>query len=964
MVCVLIYLFRVNTIDMSIIWIFASLFTFVYLSIIIMHYFKIINPLQGSIDRTVKEMIKNDMVKDVKELEMFGSPLNERKVSLFRHSNNESLWMRAFKSVNVENMKYLLNIDQNIDVNEQDQENGRTAIIYASIKNNINAIKLLLSQPQIDVNKCDNDGYTALIYGVENECFEIIQLLLEAGADVNISPNDTGQSPIICCAVNNSINIAKLLLNQEQINVNEYDKNGCSALLYGVKNGYFEMTKLLIESGADINQTEKWDGSIDNNETPLIIALKKKYIEIVLWMLDNGVEYGLDTSTPKDSEVLPVRVRCWHTQNQDIVDKYQEFENENKNENSPNENHNYDWITETRLWNELQDGNPFFGCQMIAYSTNSGIKLNTSVIDKNGQTLWVYCWKSKHVRLMTEYIRYHEINNTKWDIFEMDWENKNNALTYMFSKLIVSTNGSVSSDDELALLQKLINQFVNEFVLCANSSIQFKWPTKNHCGSILEWLFSQLNIEKHHFAIAAWKKKIGVRAFSIVCEAIAVILRNLDIDSDGFGKSEMTMVKTISKVRWMHFLQPSNSLKCIEYLVQCIIDPKHPIKVENILTLTNMYDTILVMFAQYPSLEENDDDEYFTNKCDELIKWLKYEYGRAESRDDVVKFINRHSKQLKITPIAHAVANKHYYLAKLILNAFGYNVNLTVEYYHQDSQSNSTFSTRSRSTWLDIVESKEMELIQLAVAAFVNDENDESDCNDSNRHMIMNDIFSSLSDRDCKSICCGIHDDTPLFWAVNNQLYPILHLMLNTKPQRKTNILDPLAADELKHSIWEYVTGLPNIYKLKELNNNNYTKDKQMRVANKYNIDNIDIESMKLLIEKHKINVNRCDSFGKQALYRVCSIEYDKNDFNNQFDTQYQAVKLLFENGAKIFKQRQLDDTVSNFNVWTTLLLQIMDKETKISINDRSQIRKHIAANVFDQSQRSVNSKIGNDQSS
>ena len=71
--------------------------------------------------------------------------------------------MRAFKSVNVKNMKYLLNIDPSINVNEQDKQTGQTPIIYASIKSNLNAVKLLLSQAQIDVNQCDNNGCSALL---------------------------------------------------------------------------------------------------------------------------------------------------------------------------------------------------------------------------------------------------------------------------------------------------------------------------------------------------------------------------------------------------------------------------------------------------------------------------------------------------------------------------------------------------------------------------------------------------------------------------------------------------------------------------------------------------------------------------------------------------------------------------------------------------------------------------------
>ena len=220
-----------------------------------------------------------------------------------------------------------------------------------------------------------------------------------------------------------------------------------------------------------------------------------------------------------------------------------------------------------------------------------------------------------------------------------------------------------------------------------------------------------------------------------------------------------------------------------------------------------------------------------------------------------------------------------------------------------------------------------MELIQLAVVAVLS----ENDCN-------MNKISSLLSNISIHknvSIYSGMHDRTPLFWAVYNQLYSILHLMLNKKQHiTTTNALNPLANDELKHSVWEYVTGLPNIYKLKEM---------QVECT----IENIDIESMRILIETHNIDVNRCDSFGKQALYRICSIEYNKIDFEAQFHKQYQAIQLLLENGAKIFKQRKYNDKLPNLDVWRTLLLRSMDKKSKLEMNDTSTIENYIKHKIF-----------------
>ena len=202
-ICVLIYLFHSNAIDNAFIFVlsFALLSLYVYSSVVTMHFVKIINPLHGSTDRTVRHLIQNDLIKDVKDLELFGSRVNKRKMSIFRHKNNESLWLRAFKSVNVKNMKYLLTIDPNIDINETDSKNNRTPLIYAAIKGNLNAVNLLLGVPIIDVNHCDNQEFNALMYAVKNQHFEIAQLLIESGSNVNQADSNGSYINDICCTM-------------------------------------------------------------------------------------------------------------------------------------------------------------------------------------------------------------------------------------------------------------------------------------------------------------------------------------------------------------------------------------------------------------------------------------------------------------------------------------------------------------------------------------------------------------------------------------------------------------------------------------------------------------------------------------------------------------------------------------------------------------------------------------------
>ena len=72
----------------------------------------------------------------------------------------------------------------NIDVNAQN-EDGITALILAAFHGHTEVVKALISQPNIDVNAQDKDGDTALMLANTKGYTEIHGLLLDlAGGDI------------------------------------------------------------------------------------------------------------------------------------------------------------------------------------------------------------------------------------------------------------------------------------------------------------------------------------------------------------------------------------------------------------------------------------------------------------------------------------------------------------------------------------------------------------------------------------------------------------------------------------------------------------------------------------------------------------------------------------------------------------------------------------------------------------
>ena len=408
--------FGVQHINATTLLILSLLCLIVYLSIIFFYYSKIIVSLQGSIDRTVKEMIKNDLVKEVKELEMFGSRVNKRKMSLFRHKNNETLWMRACKSVDIKNMKYLLTIDPNTDVNEFDTENNQTGIIFATIKGSIDAVKLLLKHPQINVNHCDIGGCNALLYSIQDGYFEITQLLLGLNADVNVTDYKNHHTPIMYALIKGDIKTAKLLLDNPNIDLNICDKNGCSALFYAIHNKHLEIATLIAESGANLNAVGDHD---QTHKTQLMIALEHGKNDVAKWMLHNGVQYGLDTSI-KDIYNNTAWIYCWN----DIamVKLYVEYHTKNDiqldiNETDSNGQTLLTWSLVRSQKNSIE----------YLFEIGPSMGLKTNLIDvgddnddnnDNNNITWLTCCDD--ITILILYVKYHIDHEIRININEID----------------------------------------------------------------------------------------------------------------------------------------------------------------------------------------------------------------------------------------------------------------------------------------------------------------------------------------------------------------------------------------------------------------------------------------------------------------------------------------------------------------------------------------------------------------
>ncbi len=137
---------------------------------------------------------------------------------------------------------------------------GWTDLHKAATHKNQEALKKLLQEKTIDINKPDKLGRTALHHAAINGFAPGLKLLLKYGADIHIR-DKKGRSPLHLAAGKNRAQwsnendycyITHLLLKAGS-SINQQDKKGRTPLHYAAQYGYSKITALLLENKANTN---------------------------------------------------------------------------------------------------------------------------------------------------------------------------------------------------------------------------------------------------------------------------------------------------------------------------------------------------------------------------------------------------------------------------------------------------------------------------------------------------------------------------------------------------------------------------------------------------------------------------------------------------------------------------------------------------------------------------------------
>eukprot|EP00731_Ephydatia_muelleri_P013385 Em0007g695a len=107
--------------------------------------------------------------------------------------------------------------------------NGWTPLMPA-VCSGYNDIVLDLCTANADVNVEDNFGKTALAYATMKERSNVVQVLIQFGANINHQLQPEGWTPLMLAAQNGNLEITQLLCSQPDIQLDAIDNFGYTAI--------------------------------------------------------------------------------------------------------------------------------------------------------------------------------------------------------------------------------------------------------------------------------------------------------------------------------------------------------------------------------------------------------------------------------------------------------------------------------------------------------------------------------------------------------------------------------------------------------------------------------------------------------------------------------------------------------------------------------------------------------------
>ncbi|RZC40260.1 KN motif and ankyrin repeat domain-containing protein 2, partial [Asbolus verrucosus] len=255
--------------------------------------------LNDSLQKSQTKNLKNQSAINIIQQEWF-------KISSLFTANPLDVedYLDAFEDVSSLLLQYIVNMSD---------DSGNTAMHYAVSHGNFDVVSILLDSKVCDINKPNKAGYTSVMLvslaEVRSQTHANVVRRLFQLADVNIRAKQHGQTALMLAVSHGRLDMVKMLL-EAGADINIQDEDGSTALMCAAEHGHIDIVKhFLSQPDCDSSITDV-DGS-----TALKIAMEAghRHIGVLLYAHQRNLQvvHGKKKSKPSSpktpSSPLPLR---------------------------------------------------------------------------------------------------------------------------------------------------------------------------------------------------------------------------------------------------------------------------------------------------------------------------------------------------------------------------------------------------------------------------------------------------------------------------------------------------------------------------------------------------------------------------------------------------------------------------------------------------------------------------------
>ena len=173
-------------------------------------------------------------------------------------------------------------VESGADVRAADTRRD-TCLTLAAYFGHTDTVRYLVGLPEVDLNHQQSGNCTALHFAVQGQHADIVQVLIDAGADIE-TKNNKVRSPLHLASFSGELTTMKMLV-EAGADVRATDDKGATCLMFAAYHGHTDTVRYLVSlPEVDLNHHDT------KNCTALHFAVERTHADVVQVLIDAGAD--------------------------------------------------------------------------------------------------------------------------------------------------------------------------------------------------------------------------------------------------------------------------------------------------------------------------------------------------------------------------------------------------------------------------------------------------------------------------------------------------------------------------------------------------------------------------------------------------------------------------------------------------------------------------------------------------